>query len=181
VALFLALCGCSSPTEPPKAFDAFVVKDAAFACDAPKGWELKTGSRPDNTYSWVKFTKGSTEVRIDADVTGSLLADISKSFGGDDPDNPPVAALHEMKIDQLAEDLGNYKEQPAEPFQSTHLGEGRKGEFTADGNMGSKQRGYHATLLSNNRRLTIICRCPSGEWKKLAPSFDRIIASVKGR
>jgi hypothetical protein len=39
----------------------FSPKDNAFKIKYPQSWEADTGSRPDNTYSWAKFTKEASK------------------------------------------------------------------------------------------------------------------------
>jgi hypothetical protein len=175
----LLSAGCSQSIEAPKSFQKFQAKDGSFSCLAPDGWDISTGGRSDNTYGWGKFAKGSAEIKITADVAGSLMADIQR--GGNRDENSQeeaVASVHEMNRKNVAEDFDQYKEKPAKKITNAQLGEGRQGDFTAAGSMGSTIRGSRTTLLSNDRRITIICQCPSSQWKTLKPAFTKVIASV---
>src|SRR5262245_50853287 len=70
--LLSQLTGCSPERAvAPTAFVSFSDKEGAFTCKYPEGWEKESGGRSD--YSWAKFTKGSAQIMISADVTGSLL------------------------------------------------------------------------------------------------------------
>jgi predicted DNA-binding WGR domain protein len=161
---------------------SFTVKDGAFSCKHPDGWEVESGSRPDNTYSWAKFTKGSATLRINADVTGSLIADIEKSFGGEgEGDESPVASAHEMARRTASEEFDDYKEGAARSITSPGLGDGRIAEFEAGGSglLSTHYHGYRATLLTQNRRLTILCWCPEKQWDALKPTFFAFIQGVK--
>lgn len=172
--------GCGGATPVPKSFKEFTAKDQSFSCESPVGWETKTGARADNSYGWGQFTKANADIKITADATGSIQGDIARSFGGagDSGENSAVAILHERQLDDMKEEMGGYKEKPAETIK-TKMGEGRRAEFLADGSMGSKIRGYRATLMTNNRRVTVLCKCPSSEWTALKPAFARVIESLR--
>lgn len=60
------------------------------------------------------------------------------------------------------------------------LGEGRCSEWSGDAGVwgGGKMHGYRATLLSGERRVTIVCRCPESNWKILQPAFDKVLGSL---
>ena len=59
------------------------------------------------------------------------------------------------------------------------MGEGRLSTFTANsgGLFGSKLRGYHATLLSRDRRVSILCHCPEKEFPKYKATFLAVCRS----
>jgi hypothetical protein len=59
------------------------------------------------------------------------------------------------------------------------MGEGRRSIFTSDGSLGGKTYGYRATLLTGDRRITIVCSCPATNWKELKPAFERVTASLR--
>jgi hypothetical protein len=175
-AAILVLAGCNQSVPAPKSFKDFHSTDGVFACDCPEGWTVEGGGGTRTEYSETKFTSGGAEIRIEADLAGSLFADMGRR---DDENNPPVARVHAMKTERIGKDeFTNYKEREAKKFNSKGLGEGRKAIFVADGGMGGKIYGYHATLLTNDKRITIICQCPATNWKTLRPAFDRVIASM---
>jgi hypothetical protein len=174
--------GADPPLDPTLVTEDFRSKDGAFACRYPVDWEPESGSRPDNTYSWAEFTRGSNTLRIDADVTGSLVADIEKSFGGGgEGDESPVASVHQMNERKVAEGFTDYEEGPSRSLTNPSLGEGRIAEFTAEssGLFSTKLHGYRATLLGQNRRITILCSAPEKQWEKLKPTFFAFIQGVK--
>lgn len=152
----------------------FVSKDGAFKLRHPEGWESKSGSRPDNTYSWAEFTKGSARIRVDADIKGSLMAG-PNVFGSDEEGaEHPVAAAHELNQKTVAEQYTDFKESEPVPFQGDKMGEGRLATFTAKGGglvFAPDLQGYRATFLTNDRRITILCHCPETEFEKLKPAF----------
>lgn len=168
----LALAGCAQEVPAPKQFKEY--SSAEFKCEYPADWETEGGGGTRSEYSMVKFTKGSAEIRAESDVAGSLMVEGARDDGHGEP---RVAKTHRLKTDRMDEEFTNYKEREPKPFQSKGLGEGRKAIFVADGGMGGKIYGYHATLLTNDKRLTIICQCPATNWKTLKPAFNRVIES----
>jgi hypothetical protein len=45
--------------------------------------------------------------------------------------------------------------------------------------MGGKVYGYRATFLGGDRRIEVICSCPSTNWKTLKPAFEKVIAGLR--
>jgi hypothetical protein len=184
VCLFLAMMtlpGCGGAVPTPKEFVTYHSTDGRFDCDCPKGWETDGAGKPESPNCWAKFTQGNAEVNISADLAGSLFGDIAKAGGaaqGGDAE-PPVAKIHPMGVRQMKEDFNNYQEKEAVKFQSKGIGEGRRSIFIADKSLGGKIFGYRATLLSGDRRISVICSCPSSNWKALKPAFERITASLR--
>ncbi len=175
----LLAAGCGEAVTAPKEFKDFSSKDGVFTCKYPAGWEMEGGGGTRSEYSMTKFTKGGAEIRIESDLAGSLFADMSRAQNAEygSPETP-VARVHEMKKKATSDEFSNYKEREAKSFKSNSLGEGRKAIFVADGSFGSKVYGYRATLLTNDKRLTILCQCPATDWKALRPAFDKVIASI---
>jgi hypothetical protein len=175
----MQVAGCGERLAAPKAFVTYHDKEGAFSCLYPEGWEKEGGGRSD--YSWAKFSKGSAQIKISADFAGSVLADIAKStsgpFGSGDDSEPPVAKIHEMMKKNMADEFSNYREKAAKPI-TTALGEGRQSEFTASGSFNMRLRGTRTTLLSNDRRITVICSCPATDWRTLKSAFDKVVKSV---
>jgi hypothetical protein len=79
----------------------------------------------------------------------------------------------------MKEEFSNYQEREAKSFQSKGFGEGRKAIFIADQTFGGKTFGYRATLLSGDRRITVITMCPATNWQTLKKGFDTVIASLR--
>ena len=159
----------------------FSPKDNAFRLRHPQGWQSDTGARPDNTYSWAEFTHDSAKIRITADIQGSLMS-------GSDSAQPlpegsefaPVQRAHELYQKVAAEEFSDFKESKPALFKGAPMGEGRISTFTAagEGLFGSKRRGYHVTLLTRDRRVTILCHCPEKEFATLKPTFLAVCRSV---
>jgi len=179
--VLVGIAGCGGAVPAPTAFVPYHSPDGRFSCDYPKGWEATGGGKSDAPYSWAKFTAGNAEIRVDADFAGSLFGDIAKAGGsgmGGDAE-PPVAKVHPMGIRHMKDEFSNYQEREAKSFQSKGLGEGRKAIFIADQTLGGKTYGYRATLLSGDRRITIITTCPATNWQTLKPAFDKVVASLR--
>jgi hypothetical protein len=165
----------------PTAFVAYNSPDGRFACDYPKGWEVSGGGKSELPYSSTRFTAGNAEIRVDTDLAGSLFGDIAKASGaglGGDAE-PPVARVHSLGIRGMKDEFSNYQEREAKSFQSKGLSEGRKAIFIADQALGGKIYGYRATLLTGDRRISIITTCPATNWQALKPAFDKVIASLR--
>ncbi|WP_148596538.1 hypothetical protein [Aquisphaera giovannonii] len=150
-------------------------KDGAFRLKGPKGWTSDTGSRPDNTYSWVTLENGSAKVSIHADIQGSLMSgsDASRHDEPEGSEFAPVHRAHELYVKTAAEEFSEYKESKPVVIKSG-LGEGRIALFNAaeGGILGStKLRGYHATFLSRDRRVSILCRCPAKDFASTKATF----------
>jgi predicted DNA-binding WGR domain protein len=161
----------------------FTAKDGAFSLRPPKGFEAKGGSRPDNTYSWAEFNKGGLRVRIDADVTGSLMNDITAP-GASDPDNayPPVASAHDQNKRKVAEEYTDYKESDGVPFNGSKLGEARIATFTASGGgliFSPNLKGHRVTFLTGQRRITLMGQAPEDEWKDFEPILLAVARSMR--
>jgi hypothetical protein len=156
-------------------------KDGAFKLRYPPGWESDSGSRPDNTWSWIKVTKDSALFQVYADVMGSVMSG-SDSAGQyeEGSEFAPVHRAHEFYKKTASEELSDYKESKPSVFKGSSLGEGRISLFSASGGglFGSKLRGYHVTLLTRDRRLSILCYCPEKEFATYKPAFLAVCRSI---
>jgi hypothetical protein len=181
VCILVGISGCGGVVPAPKSFVAYHSPDGKFSCDYPKGWAAEVGAgKPDAPYSYAKFTMGNAEIRVDADFAGSLFGDMAKASGamsGDD--EAPSARVHPLGVRHMKEEFNNYKEKEAKAFRSKGMGEGRRSVFTADQMLGGKTYGYRATLLSGDRRITVLCTCPATNWNALKPAFERVIDSLR--
>jgi len=186
IAVYVLVCllgvpGCGGAVPAPTAFVAYNSPDGRFSCDYPKGWEATGGGKVDMPYSYAKFTMGNAEIRVEADFAGSLFGDIAKASGamaGADAE-APVARVHPMGMRHMKDEYSNYEEREAKAFQSKGIGEGRRSIFLADQALGGKVFGYRATLLSGDRRITVVCSCPATNWKALKPAFEKVIVSLR--
>jgi predicted DNA-binding WGR domain protein len=158
----------------------FSPKDGAFKLRHPAGWTPETGSRPDNTYSWGRFTKDSAKIQVYADVAGSLMAGTNNSPQEEGSVLAPVHGAHVNYQKTISKEYSDFKESEPAPFKGAALGEGRIATFTASagGLFGGKIRGYRVTLLTNDRRVSLLCECPEGEFEKYKPTFLAVCRSV---
>ncbi len=160
---------------------SFSPKDGAFRLRYPPGWKSETGSRPDNTYSWARFTKGSAKIQVYADVAGSLMS--GSDIGGQYEEGSELAPVHNAHLQYkrtVSDEYSDYKESEPTLFKGSTLGEGRIATFTASGGglFGSQLRGYRVTLLTGNRRITVLCESPGDEFKKHEPTFLAVSRSL---
>jgi len=151
----------------------YSARDGAFRLRHPPGWEADTGGREDNSYSWAKFARGSARIRIYADVAGSLLAGPNSADFEEGSELAPVHGAHERYKKDAAEMYGNYEESKPVTFKGSAIGEGRISTFTSSGEgmFGSKLRGIRVTLLTNDRRVSILCDAPAKLFDGLLPTF----------
>jgi hypothetical protein len=180
VAGLFAAGGCGGGVEAPASFASYNAKDGSFACEYPDGWETAGGGKG---HQWAKFTSGSAEIKVQTNITGSLMGDIAQarnqSAGIDQADEElaPVARVHQMEKEGFAEEIGGCEEQ-APVVIKTGLGDARRSEFTTSGAFGGTIRGYRATMLSLDKRVRVVCQCSESDWENLQPAFDRVIVSV---
>ena len=182
----VAFGGCSEPVAAPTKFQNWTPKESVFHVQYPDGWKAEGGGK--QGVQWAEFTKGNCKIDMKTDVTSSLIGDIAGSAGtafsdGEAPspeleeELAPVAVVHDMKLKELPGDYKSYKEEKAEKFTSM-LGEGRKSPFKATVGVGRKIRGYRATVLAQDRGVTIFCYCPEKDWSKIQPAFDTVLSSL---
>jgi len=179
LAVLVTMSGCSSKVPAPKSFKKFNATDGSFSCLYPADWEVEGGAAKDNSFGWGRFTMGSAQIKVSADLAGSLMGDIAKagqSTLGEAAESP-VASVHNFGRKKMNDDFDDYKEKKAKVI-TAELGEGRQSDFTAAGSLGAKIRGSRTTLLSNDRLIKIICQCPQSEWKTLKPAFEKVVKSV---
>lgn len=157
----------------------FSAKDGAFKLRHPQGWTAETGARPDNTYSFVILTKGSAKIQAYADIQGSLMSG-SDSAGEfeEGSEFAPVHKAHELYKRVAAEELSGYVEGRPDVFKGSGLGEGRLSVFTASGGLfGGNLKGYHVTLLTRDRRVSILAYGPEAEFETLRPTYLAVCRS----
>lgn len=158
----------------------FPAKDGAFKLRHPQGWTAKTGGRADNTYSFVTLEKGSSKIQAYADIQGSLMSG-SDSAGEfeEGSEFAPVHKAHELYKRVAAEELSDYAEGRPDVFKGSDLGEGRLSVFTASaGLFGGKLKGYHVTLLTRDRRVSILAYGPEAEFDSLRATYLAVCRSV---
>jgi hypothetical protein len=178
---FAIALGCEGTVAAPTSFAPYDSADGRFSCDYPQGWEVEKGAgKQDAPYSYAKFRAGGAEIRVEADFAGSLFGDMAKAGAAMSGDaEAPVARVHPLGERHMKEEFTNYQEREAKGFQSKGMGEGRRSMFTADQTFGGKTFGYRATLLTGDRRISVVCTCPAGNWQTLKPGFEKVIASLR--
>jgi len=173
------VAGCSQAATAPTSFTTYNAKDQSFQCQHPADWEAEGGGA--GGYYHLRVRRGSAAINVTADLVGSLLGDIARSFGQaagvSDERLSPVAQLHEMAKEEMAESYGSYQEQTAKKI-NTGFGETYQSEFTGSGSFGGKVHGYRTTALARDRRIICVCTCPDGDWQTLKPAFEKVIASL---
>ena len=174
-AICFASWGCGGqPVAAPTSLTKFESKDKQVRFEYPAGWEV-TASGGQGLLSHSVFQQGPAKIDVGCDLAGSLFA--GPGAPRDPNEEPASARIHELGLKNMKEDFSGYEEQPAQPIK-TNIGEGRISEFTAAGSFGGKIRGYRATALTRDRRVTVICTCPERDWETLKPAFTKVIGSL---
>jgi hypothetical protein len=183
---------------PPASYVKYTAMDNSFTCDEPSGWATESAASG-GIDSGALFARSAAKIDITTDLAGSLMGDIQRAtpdqtgvplsmlsnatgqpLGGQpDDQKPPVEKLHEQGEDEMKQKLGDYQEQPYKTFTGD-LGEGCYSEFTGNGGLlAGRVHGYRVTMLSSDRRVTIICQCPESSWNALKPAFLHVINSFE--
>jgi hypothetical protein len=184
------LTGCGKPADvaAPTTFAKYNAKNGDFALEYPDGWEAKGGGKKNHS---LKVTKGAVIIEVRSDLTGSLIGDIAGNSVGVMPggmpdgefdaelDLAPVAQVHQMAQEEMAELIGSYSEGKAEKVSTAGFGEGRMSEFTGKQGLGVEIKGMRATVLGRDKRVVVVCTCPPSNWDALKPAFKKVIESLK--
>lgn len=157
-------------------------KDGAFRLRHPPGWETQTGGKADNTYSYILLDKGAAKIAVYADVTGSLISGADSANAGDFEEGSPFAPVHkahEHYAKTGTEELGEYQESEPKVFKDSGFGEGRISVFTASAGMfGGKLKGYHATVMNRDRRISAMAYGPAEDFPKLRATYLAVCRSL---
>jgi hypothetical protein len=176
----IVINGCGSRAIVPASYKTYSAGNGAFKITYPAEWEAEGGDKAG--YAWVKFSSGSSQITVDANIVGSLMGDIAKSgikiagIQNNTEENAPIASVHEQERAGFEED-GSVKEQKAVVIE-TGFGDSRKSEYTGKTTFGGVFHGYRVTALSNDKRIRVVCQCPEAEWEALKPAFDKVVVSV---
>jgi hypothetical protein len=180
----LSASGCgSAPAAAPTAYGEYNSPGGTFACEYPDGWQADGGGK--RGLEWAKFKSGSSEIRVDTGVAGSLMGDIAGTLGGKTgeeelgPEFEPVHDVHIAGQDWAEKEYSGYKEVGEPAVLDVRVGPARSSEFTASSTFGSGLHGYRATMLGNDKAVTVICVCPESDWKTLQPAFDHVLSTFK--
>ncbi len=179
-----AFAGCGGEVVVPDSYDVWDSGEGSFAIEYPTGWKSEGNSKRN---AWAKFTSGSALIRVETNVTGSLIGDMASTGMGDmagmdlaakDMEElAPVAKVHEFEKDLFAQNYNGYEETAIETVR-TGLGDTRKAEFTAAGSFGGELKGYRATALGPEKRVRVTCACSADDWETLQPVFEHVVESL---
>lgn len=194
VALFVGtiiLPGClPAGVETPETFSQWNSRDGSFALDYPEGWTKNGGGSRSSGLAWAEFSKGSYNVRIDANFADSMKAEAFGSgggvgaglLGGNDEDiiievQTPEGAVQAFWKSSYEEKYTEYVEEPAESFR-TKLGPTIMNKFSAKSGF-AKIKGIRATTLSNDRSVTFFATCPEKKWEAFGPIYEEMLRGLK--
>jgi hypothetical protein len=179
-----AIAGCgSAPAAAPTSYADYNSPGGTFACEYPEGWEADGGGK--RGIEWAKFKSGSSEIRIEAGVGGSLMGDIAGTLGGKTgeeelgPEFEPVHDVHLAGKDWAVKEYSGYKEEGEPAVIEVKVGPARRSEFTASSTFGGGLHGYRSTMLGADKAVTVICICPESDWKTLQPAFDHVLSTFR--
>lgn len=185
----------AAPTAGP--FVDYVTADKRITIKHPNNW--KPQSRDSGaTVSGVRFTPtDSVSFSVRGDLTGSLMADIARSpsspTGGEqipgmpamtaDARKTPLEKLHDGQAEEMAKDPHWTS---FEDGTTTHTrisgAEALITDFTyqAPGNLTIQRMvGRRATILTTDRRVRIVFRCPADQQREIYPIFNKMLASLR--
>ncbi len=181
------IAGCSASVDAPTEFEKWTDNDKAFSIDFPSDWSADGGGK--NGVKWAEFTKGSAAIKLDFDVSSSVIGDIASGGAGalnhdanknlseeDMIQLAPIHKAHQMNKLKTSDQFTNYSEGEALPYKCG-LGDSRKSEFQASSMTGSI-RGFRSTSLTLNNGVLITCTCRAADWEKLKPAFSRVLESL---
>ena len=181
----MVVAGCSdAPVPAPTAFVAFNIHDGTFACEYPQDWEKDSGGKRGPV--WATFQSGPAEIRMRADVSGSLQGSIVGSSrrvmgleGAMPAELEPVHEVHTAAMDRAAQNYDSYEEVGQPAVLDVSLGPARVSEFTAATTFGAGLHGYRATVLGHDKRVEVFCVCPESDWQTLQPAFDHVLGTLR--
>ena len=177
-----ALAGCgSAPAVAPTAYGEYNARDGTFACAYPEGWSADGGGK--GGPQWATFASGPAEIRVDCDLTGSLLGGIAGSFSPDALEEAslemePVHKVHVMGKEAAEAKYSGYKEVGPPQELKVSLGPARRSEFTAASTFGSGLHGYRTTVLGHDKRVVVYAMCPESDWNTLEPAFSHVLSTL---
>ena len=179
LSLLTGLAGCNEPVSAPKSFQDYTAKDGSFTCKYPAGWTVEGGGGSRGDYACTIFSKGMP-----------------------DPGRIRPRGLAFRRHEQVAESCGGrggtaHRPGPPAPEKGDRRGvhqlQGTRPEAVPDDRTGRgsqvqlRRRGHarredlrlcRATLLANDKRITILCQCDATDWETLKPAFDKVIESL---
>src|SRR5688500_8070273 len=73
--LLFSTVGCGGKITAPKSYKRWNAKDGSFSVDYPADWKAEGGGK--QGIQWAEFTHGNAQIRINLDVSSSLVSDIA--------------------------------------------------------------------------------------------------------
>lgn len=185
VGLLTVVCigcgGSSGPPSVPKWFARYNSPDGTFAVRYPEGWDAdgKAGKR----IAWARFESAGAKIDVRADAKASLMDDAGGGRIADreapSPDLAPVHGIHELGLDNAAEDYGDFQETAAgTQVLDCPLGPARFSEFTGTAGFAGAIHGYRATAIGHKRGVHLVCVCPEADWPAMKPAFDHVLGTL---
>jgi len=172
------LAGCGQqPVPAPTGYAEFNHKENHFSCEYPEGWTAEGGGKSGPV--WARFTKGSGEIHVSGDTTGSLTSNPlgGPTDGGAEKGQRPIDIAHAGTLPIAQEKYSGYNELSGPTDFRSGMRTGLKSEFTAKTVFGGKLHGYRATILGIDRRWKIFCPSTESDWAKLKEAFDHFLAT----
>jgi hypothetical protein len=176
------LAGCSGSAVVPASYGEYNARDGTFACAVPDGWDADGGGK--NGPQWATFKSGPAEIRISADLAGSLMGGIPSGGlpegleGAEAMELEPVHRVHVGEVRDAERKYPGYTEVGSPEEIKVTLGPARQSEFTASSTFGTGLHGYRVTVLGHNKRVEVYALCPENDWAAMQPVFDKVIASL---
>lgn len=180
------LSGCSpSAVAIPDKFTEYNSKDGTFAINYPEGWDAEGSGSRSRGNAYAKFTKGSSEIRMDASFFDSLASgggmgqQLVGKMGGVDSaiDLPPEQMIQEKNRSWFEEEFVGYEEKEGEsvrvPLGKAYLSEfsGKKG-FT-------KVKGIRAAIMARDRTVSFHAYCAESQWEDFGPIYRKMFDELK--
>jgi len=156
-----------------------VYSSAAYSLLIPKGWNKETGSS--ENHEWAVLTSKGVMIRVHNDSAGigDILAGPNRGVKMADPTLEVIHGVHLGKMETVAEDCGEYKEDKPVPF-NCKLGMGRWSAFSGtEGTLfKTKIRGIRATIQSATKTVVLRCKCQESQWREFKPVFVSVVTNV---
>lgn len=123
--------------KPVTSYAKFTAESKTFSCDYPTGWKV-SAAEPQGTDSYAHFKKGTGVISVDADLQGSLQADIMRSnqtqtdnSGGDFAGGSGGGGMPDLSgVPGASRMMGGGANDHRPPIERLH--EGRKEAFAED-------------------------------------------------
>jgi len=156
-----------------------VYSTAAYSLLVPRGWNKETGGS--ENHEWAVLTSKGVMIRVHDDSAGiaDIIAGPDRGVKMKDPRLEVIHGIHLGKMEAIAEDYGDYKEDEPVPFECK-LGMGRWSAFSGtEGTLfKTKIRGVRATIQSATKTVVLRCKCQESQWSEFKPVFVGIVTSV---